>query len=156
MLLLAELLGISQLLTSDSMLASGRAIFDLDQLLIMMSRLFVPSSPEDFILAEITKLSVGQALDKLRGTDAPKSRMTQLDGKIGALDEEMRRMRATTRRLERDQRVSSTSPHPQEANARGPTKLVISAIIIGIIIVISMFVWSGLARAIAQSLTDWA
>jgi hypothetical protein len=32
-------------------------------------------------MAEISKLSVGQALDKLRGTDAPSSKMTQLDSK---------------------------------------------------------------------------
>lgn len=54
-------------------------------------------------MAEITKLSVGQALDKLRGTDAPKTRITQLDEKIETLDEETRRLRAARRRLERDQ-----------------------------------------------------
>jgi hypothetical protein len=29
-------------------------------------------------MAEITKLSVGQAIDKLRGTDAPKAKMARL------------------------------------------------------------------------------
>ena len=122
------------------MVASVRAIFDLDQrLLSLKPRLFIPSSVEDFVVAEITKLSVGKALDKLRGADAPKSRMTQLDGKIGALDEEIQRIRATRRRLERNQRTSSTDP--QEVNARRVTKLVLLGIIIGIVIVIPILVW---------------
>ena len=50
-------------------------------------------------MAETTKLSVGQALDKLRGTDAPKTKMTQLDEKISTLDEETQRSRAMTRRI---------------------------------------------------------
>ena len=48
------------------------------------------------------KLSVDKALEKLRGSDAPKSRMTLLDEKNKALDEETRRLRAERRRLERD------------------------------------------------------
>ena len=59
-------------------------------------------------MAETTKLSVGQALEKLRGTEAPKSRMTRLDEKIDALDKETQRLRAARRRIERDQRDSST------------------------------------------------
>ena len=59
-------------------------------------------------MAETTKLSVGQALDKLRGTDAPKTRITRLDEKIETLDEETRRLRAARRRLERNQRADST------------------------------------------------
>jgi hypothetical protein len=59
-------------------------------------------------MAETTKLSVGQALEKLRGTEAPKARMTQLDEKIDALDKETQRLRAARRRIERDQRDSST------------------------------------------------
>jgi hypothetical protein len=58
-------------------------------------------------MAETTKLSVGQALEKLRGTDAPKSRMSRLDEKIDALDEETRRLKAARRRIERDQRAGS-------------------------------------------------
>lgn len=50
-------------------------------------------------MTETTKLSVGQALDKLRGTDAPKTKV--LDEKIDALDEEARRLKAARRRLER-------------------------------------------------------
>ena len=48
------------------------------------------------------KLSVDKALEKLRGRDEPKSRMTLLDEKNKPLDEELRRLRAERRRLERD------------------------------------------------------
>jgi hypothetical protein len=48
------------------------------------------------------KLDVGKALDKLRGSDEPKSRMTVLDEKNKALEEEIRRLRAERLRLERD------------------------------------------------------
>jgi uncharacterized protein YhaN len=68
-----------------------------------------------FAMAEINKLSVGQALDKLRGTDAPESKRARLDGKIDALDEEIQHLRATRRRLERDQRAAESSG----ANAQG-------------------------------------
>jgi hypothetical protein len=55
-------------------------------------------------MAEINKLSVGKVLDKLRSTDVvQKSKITQLDDKIGAIDEETRRLRAARRRLERGQ-----------------------------------------------------
>jgi len=60
-------------------------------------------------MGEATKLSVGQALDALRGTDAPKTRITQLDEKIQTLDEETRRLRAARRSLERDQRAGRES-----------------------------------------------
>lgn len=59
-------------------------------------------------MAEITKLSVGQALDKLRGADAPKPKITRLDEKIDALDQEIQRLRAARRHVERDQRNNST------------------------------------------------
>jgi hypothetical protein len=58
----------------------------------------------DFAMAETSKLSVGKALEKLRGTEAPKSKMTQLRENTDALEEEIRRLRAARRRLERDQR----------------------------------------------------
>ena len=48
------------------------------------------------------KLDVGTALEKLRGSDEPRSRMTILDEKNKALEEEIRRLRAERRRLERD------------------------------------------------------
>jgi hypothetical protein len=47
------------------------------------------------------KLDVGKALEKLRDSDEPKSRMTLLDEKNKALDEELRRLRAERKRLER-------------------------------------------------------
>ena len=62
---------------------------------------------EDFTMAEISKLSVGQALDKLRNADVSKSKITQLDEKIETLDQETQRLRAARRQLERDQRAGS-------------------------------------------------
>ena len=56
-------------------------------------------------MADTTKLSVNQALEKLRGTDSSKTKMTRLDEKIDALDEETRRMKAERRRIERDQKA---------------------------------------------------
>ena len=50
-------------------------------------------------MADTTKLSAGQALDKLRGTEAPKTKMTQLDQKIDDLDKEAQRLRAMRRSL---------------------------------------------------------
>ena len=59
-------------------------------------------------MAEINKLSVGQALDKLRRPGV-QSGQTRLDEKMDALAEDMKRMRATRRRLERDQRAGETT-----------------------------------------------
>jgi len=59
-------------------------------------------------MAKTTKLDVGKALDKLRETDLPKSKMTRLDENIDALDQEIQRLRAARRRVERDQRAGST------------------------------------------------
>ena len=92
-------------------------------------------------MAEITKLSVGQAIDKLRGTDAPKAKMARLDEKIDILEEEAQRLRAMRRRIERDQRASSTGRDAQKVNAGHVTKLKILGIIIGIIIVITILAW---------------
>jgi hypothetical protein len=55
-------------------------------------------------MAEIDKLSVGKALEKLRGTEG-----TRFDEKIDALDEETRRLRALRLRIERDQKKSGKS-----------------------------------------------
>jgi hypothetical protein len=55
------------------------------------------------------KLDVGKALEKLRGSDQPKSRMTILDEKNKALDEEIRRLRAERLRLERGEPESPKS-----------------------------------------------
>ena len=59
-------------------------------------------------MAKTSKLDVGKALDKLRETDLPKSKMTRLDENIDALDQEIQRLRAARRRVERDQRAAST------------------------------------------------
>ena len=106
------------------------------------STLLVPHfTGREFYMAEITKLSVGQAIDKLRGTDPPKAKMARLDEKIDMLDEETQRLRAMRRRIERDQRAGSTEPDAQKANTRHVTKLKISGIIIGIVIVIAILAW---------------
>ena len=96
---------------------------------------------EDYSLAETTKLSVGQALEKLRGTEAPKAKIARLDEKIDTLDEETQRLKAMRRRLERDQRAGSTGRDAQEANVRRVTKLKILGITIGIAIVILILAW---------------
>ena len=60
-------------------------------------------------MAEISKLSVGKVLNKLRSNDAPKkSKIMQLDEKVKTIDEEMQRLRAATRRLKPGQRASTT------------------------------------------------
>ncbi len=63
-------------------------------------------------MAETTKLSVDKALEKLRGTDAPKSKLTRLDEEIASLDEETQRLRAQRLRLQRH-RPRSTKPDDQ-------------------------------------------
>jgi hypothetical protein len=50
-------------------------------------------------MAETTKLSVGQALDKLRGAETPKTKMTRVDEKIDALDKEAQRLKTMRRSL---------------------------------------------------------
>jgi hypothetical protein len=55
-------------------------------------------------MAEINKLSVEKALEKIRGSDATKSKDAQRDQAIDALDDEIKRMRAQRLRLERTQR----------------------------------------------------
>ena len=58
-------------------------------------------------MAEINKLPVGQVLDKLRSTDVPKSKIKWLDEKTEVLEQEIQRLRAAKRRLERNQRADS-------------------------------------------------
>jgi len=55
-------------------------------------------------MAEISKLSVEKALEKLRSSDPPKSKNARVDEKIDALDEEIKRMKAQRLRLEQHQR----------------------------------------------------
>lgn len=50
-------------------------------------------------MAEINKLSVGTALDKMRRPDPAKDRFAQADEKIEAAREEARRLRSERRRL---------------------------------------------------------
>jgi hypothetical protein len=50
-------------------------------------------------MAEINKLSVGKALEKLRTNDVQKSKTARLDEKSKAVDEELQRLRAATRGL---------------------------------------------------------
>ena len=59
-------------------------------------------------MAEINKLPVGQVLDKLRSTDMPKSKIKRLDEKTEVLEQEIQRLRAARRRLERNQRADPT------------------------------------------------
>ncbi len=73
-------------------------------------------------MAETRKLSVGQALDKLRRPDV-QSKQTRLDEKMDTLDEDIQRMRAARRRLERDQRVAdSLGGEAQRADAKRNNK----------------------------------
>jgi hypothetical protein len=58
-------------------------------------------------MAETTKLSVEKALNKLREADTPKSRTTQINEEIEALDEDAKRLREQRLRLERHQRRSA-------------------------------------------------
>jgi len=55
------------------------------------------------------ELDVGKALEKLREGYNPKSRTTILDEKNKELDEELRRLRAERKRLERDNPGTSKS-----------------------------------------------
>lgn len=50
-------------------------------------------------MADTSKLSVGKALEKLRGTEEPKSKATRLDEKIDDLDKEAQRLKAMRRSL---------------------------------------------------------
>jgi hypothetical protein len=55
-------------------------------------------------MAEINKLSVEKALEKLRASDSPKSKNARLDEKDAQLHEEIKRVREQRLRLERHQR----------------------------------------------------
>ncbi len=56
-------------------------------------------------MADNSKLSVEQALQRLRGTEPRRTKVTQLDDKIDALDRDIREMKAQNRRLARDQKA---------------------------------------------------
>ena len=53
-------------------------------------------------MADTPKLSVEKALEKLRGSDPPKSADEQLDEKTDALNQEIKRMRAQRARLDQN------------------------------------------------------
>lgn len=93
-------------------------------------------------MAEINKLDVGKALDKLRGAETPKARMAQLDDKIGALEEETRRMRAMSHQVERSQRAASPGRDAQETNVKRITTSKALWITIGIVVVIPILAWA--------------
>ncbi len=61
-------------------------------------------------MAEINKLSVGEALDKIRKADKSKAKGGREDEKISAALEEAERMRAMRLRLERQRRAAVTKP----------------------------------------------
>jgi hypothetical protein len=55
-------------------------------------------------MAGINKLSVEKALEKIRSSDATKSKDERREQDIDALDDEIKRMRAQRLRLDRPQR----------------------------------------------------
>jgi hypothetical protein len=55
-------------------------------------------------MAEIEKLSVEKVLNKIRSDEAAKPGSVRRDEEMGALDDEIRRMRGQRHRLERRQR----------------------------------------------------
>jgi chromosome segregation ATPase len=89
-------------------------------------------------MAEVTRLSVNQALDKLRRDgEVSESKMARLDGQIDTLDEEIQRLRATNRRLERDQRANLTDGEAWDSSSpRHIAVLKILGIIIGVIVIV--------------------
>jgi|1186.fasta_scaffold812746_1 hypothetical protein len=55
-------------------------------------------------MAETEKLSVEKALNKIRRDDETRSKSEKRDAEMGALDEEIKRMRAQRQKLERPRR----------------------------------------------------
>ena len=51
-------------------------------------------------MADTTKLSVSKALEKLRGTENSKSKMTRLNDKTDDLDKELQRLKVMRHSLE--------------------------------------------------------
>ena len=95
-------------------------------------------------MAEINKLSVGRALEKLRGTDTPKSRITRLDEKNDELDQEIQRLRTKKRRLEWSQRDKSDTTQKETIRTHAATRTAIVAVIIVAVIIaagLSLYFW---------------
>ena len=105
-------------------------------------------------MAEINKLSAGQALDKLRRPDV-QSKQTRLDEKMDALDEDMQRMRAMRRRIERDQRAAEMAAsdaqgmNARPGNKKGPSPilwwLAILAVV-GTVLLVSIMLYATLVK----------
>ena len=93
-------------------------------------------------MAETTRLSVGQAIDKLRGTEAPQSKLAHLNEKIEEANEETRRLKATRLSLERSQQTAAAGRDAHEAGKGHIAKLGISSIIVLVVIVIAISVWA--------------
>jgi hypothetical protein len=93
-------------------------------------------------MAEITKLSVNQALNKLRGTDVSQSRAAREDE---ALYEEMERLRAMKRRLQPNKPATLTSDDPQEANTARIPKRIMVGISLAVVLGISILAWGVLS-----------
>jgi hypothetical protein len=106
----------------------------------MPSSLYSLLTSRGLAVADTTKLSVGTALEKLRGTEAPKAKMARLDEQIEILDEETQRLRAMRRQLGPERRASSSEPDAQTAGDSLGTKLKI-LIIIGILMVVAILAW---------------
>jgi hypothetical protein len=68
---------------------------------VVLNWLFHQTAKVGITMAETTKLSVEKALEKLRASDAPKSKNARRDEKMDALDEEIKRMKAQRLRLDR-------------------------------------------------------
>jgi hypothetical protein len=64
---------------------------------------------EESTMAEINKLSVEKALNKLRGNDVQKTtKSAKLDDEVRAIEEEVERMRKANARLRRGKRKDVT------------------------------------------------
>jgi hypothetical protein len=102
-------------------------------------------------MAEISKLSVGQALDKLRRPDG-QSKQTRLDEKVDALNEDMQRMRAITRRIERDQRVAETTAsdaqgmNTRPGNKKGPFPILAILAVVGPVLLVLIILYATLVQ----------
>ena len=102
-------------------------------------------------MAEINKLSAGQALDKLRRPDV-QSKQTRHDEKMDALDEGVQRMRAMRRRLERDQRAAeTTATDAQGMNARpgnknGPYPIRAVLAVVGLVLLVLIILYATLVQ----------
>jgi hypothetical protein len=104
-----------------------------------------------FAMAEINKLSVGQALDKLRRPDVQLKR-TRLNEKMDALDEDMQRMTATRRRLERDQRAAETTAsdaqgmNARPGNKKGPFPILAILAVVGPVLLVLVILYATLVQ----------